>query len=105
MLPAGLLLITHDHSGTHRPTGRAAHRSGPDMKVLHAHGTLEVDHPLIMGVVNASPESFSDSEALAAAGIAERVEHALAMAEAGAHVLDIGGQSARTDQPELPVDV
>lgn len=75
------------------------------MRVVHAHGTLEVDHPLIMGVVNASPESFSDSETLAAAGIAERTAHALAMAEAGAHVLDIGGQSARTDQPEIPVDV
>jgi len=75
------------------------------MRVVHAHGTLEIDHPLIMGVVNASPESFSDSEALAAAGIAERAAHALAMAEAGAHVLDIGGQSARTDQPELPVEL
>ena len=75
------------------------------MKVVHAHGTLEVDRPLIMGVVNASPESFSDSEALAGAGIAERAEHALAMAEAGAQLLDIGGQSARTDQPELPVGV
>ena len=73
------------------------------MKLVHAHGHLEVDRPLIMGVVNASPESFSDSESLAAAGIAERAAHGLAMAEAGAHVLDIGGQSARTDQPEIPV--
>jgi dihydropteroate synthase len=73
------------------------------VKVVHAHGVLEVDRPLIMGVVNASPESFSDSEALAAAGVTERAAHALAMAEAGAHVVDIGGQSARTDQPEIPV--
>jgi len=75
------------------------------VKVVHAQGILEVDHPLIMGVVNASPESFSDSEALAAAGVAERVDHALSMAEAGAHVVDIGGQSARTDQPEIPVEL
>ena len=75
------------------------------MKVVHTHGTLEVDRPLIMGVVNASPESFSDSDALASAGIAARAAHALAMAEAGAHVLDIGGQSARTDQPEIPLEV
>jgi len=73
------------------------------VRVVHAHGTLEVDRPLVMGVVNASPESFSDSEALAAAGVAERAATALAMARAGAHVLDIGGQSARTDQAEIPV--
>ena len=112
----GLLLITHGQrtrhlrgttapSATHdapsaRPTGA---RRGPAVKVVHAHGVLEVDRPLIMGVVNASPESFSDSEALAAAGVTERAAHALAMAEAGAHVVDIGGQSARTDQPEIPV--
>jgi dihydropteroate synthase len=75
------------------------------VKVVHAHGVLEVDRPLLMGVVNASPESFSDSEALAAAGTAGRVAHALAMAEAGAHVVDIGGQSARTDRPEIPVEL
>ena len=89
------------------PREPAPARRGPgrSVKVVHAHGTLEVDRPLIMGVVNASPESFSDSETLAGAGIAEREEHALAMAEAGARLLDIGGQSARTDQPELPVGV
>lgn len=56
-----------------------------------------------MGVVNASPESFSDSSSQAGASVSERCASALAMAEAGAAIIDIGGQSARTDQPEISV--
>lgn len=73
------------------------------MIVRHARGTLDVTRPLLMGVVNASPESFSDSESEARAATSERCEQALAMVEAGAAIVDIGGQSARTDQPEISI--
>lgn len=73
------------------------------MIVRHPRGTLDVSRPLLMGVVNASPESFSDSEAEASAAVSERRDQALAMVEAGAAVVDIGGQSARTDQPEIEI--
>jgi dihydropteroate synthase len=71
----------------------------------HATGVLDLSTPRIMGVVNASPESFSDNRELANAGLNQRVEHALSLVADGAHVLDIGGQSARTDQAEIPVEV
>ncbi|MFM8303713.1 MAG: dihydropteroate synthase [Actinomycetota bacterium] len=69
----------------------------------HPRGVIQFERPLIMGVINASPESFSDSPAEAAAAAAQRAEGALSMVDAGATVIDVGGQSARTDQPEIAV--
>ncbi len=57
--------------------------------------------PLIMGVVNASPDSFSDGGRYGS--LDERVELALAHAAAGAGILDIGGESATTGRPPVPV--
>ena len=58
---------------------------------------LLIDGSLIMGVVNASPESFSDSNA------SLRMQQALAaeLIAQGADIIDVGGQSAITNQPEL----
>ena len=48
--------------------------------------------PIVMGIVNATPDSFSDGGRFEGqAG----VEHALRLAEEGAQVLDIGGESTR----------
>jgi dihydropteroate synthase len=60
-----------------------------------------VGGPLIMGVVNASPDSFSDGGRYE--GLEQRVELALAHAAAGADILDIGGESATTGSPPVPV--
>lgn len=49
--------------------------------------------PWIMGVVNVTPDSFSDGGRFLGADAA--VAHALALLEAGADVLDIGGESTR----------
>jgi dihydropteroate synthase len=50
-------------------------------------------HGLIMGVLNVTPDSFSDGgEHL---DPQKAVEHALEMAEAGAQVIDVGGESTR----------
>jgi dihydropteroate synthase len=57
--------------------------------------------PLIMGVVNASPDSFSDGGRYGS--LEERVELALAHAVAGATILDVGGESATTGRPPVPV--
>jgi dihydropteroate synthase len=56
-----------------------------------------------MGVVNASPESFSDRGSYAA--LPQQLELAEALVEAGADVIDVGGQSAITNQPELDARV
>jgi len=50
-------------------------------------------HGLIMGVLNVTPDSFSDGGEHFEPQNA--VEHALAMAEAGARVVDVGGESTR----------
>jgi dihydropteroate synthase len=54
---------------------------------------LALDRPRVMGVVNVTPDSFSDGGALPSAEAA--VEHALALVRAGADLLDIGGESTR----------
>ncbi|PWR22607.1 dihydropteroate synthase [Zavarzinia aquatilis] len=56
--------------------------------------------PLVMGIVNATPDSFSDGgRFLGRAGI----EQAERLVEAGADMLDIGGESTRPGAAEVPV--
>jgi dihydropteroate synthase len=55
----------------------------------------------VMGVVNVTPDSFSDGGLFLDAGAA--VEHALALERAGADIVDIGGESTRPGS--LPVSV
>lgn len=49
--------------------------------------------PLVMGVLNVTPDSFSDGGRFA--GVDAAVAHARRMAEAGADLIDIGGESTR----------
>lgn len=60
---------------------------------------LREGQPLIMGIVNASPESFSDGGLIG--GLDEQVERALRM---GADIVDVGGESGVTDRPPVPPD-
>ena len=53
----------------------------------------DLSRPLIMGVINVTPDSFSDGGDHA--NPADAIEHALRLVEAGADVLDIGGESTR----------
>ncbi len=54
---------------------------------------LPLAHPLIMGVVNVTPDSFSDGGKFLHP--AEAIEHARRLAGEGADILDIGGESSR----------
>lgn len=49
--------------------------------------------PLVMGIVNVTPDSFSDGGQFL--GTSAAVEHALELVEQGADLLDIGGESTR----------
>ena len=60
------------------------------------------ERPLLMGVVNASPDSFSDGGRYGS--LEERVALARELAAAGADILDIGGESATTGRPPVPVE-
>ncbi|RIL04724.1 MAG: dihydropteroate synthase [Proteobacteria bacterium] len=56
------------------------------------------DRVTVMGVVNVTPDSFSDGGAFWTAGsvdVEAAVAHALALERDGAHVLDVGGESTR----------
>src|SRR2546427_828324 len=63
---------------------------------------LDLQRPLVMGIVNVTPDSFSDG------GRHNTVEQALRHAEQlvgeGAHILDIGGESTRPGSPAVPLD-
>ena len=56
---------------------------------------LRLDRPRVMGIVNVTPDSFSDGGRHATVDAA--VAHALRLAEEGADVLDVGGESTRPD--------
>ncbi len=51
--------------------------------------------PLIMGIVNVTPDSFSDGGQFLLQN--DAVAHAVDLATQGAHILDIGGESTRPD--------
>jgi dihydropteroate synthase len=60
------------------------------------------DRPWLMGVVNASPDSFSDGGRYRT--IEQRVRLAAELVEAGADILDIGGESASTNRAPVPIE-
>ncbi len=63
-------------------------------------GALELGgRPWVMGVVNASPESFSDAGGLGT--LEERVQLAASLLKAGADLIDIGGESGVTNRPPV----
>ena len=59
---------------------------------------LEPGRPLLMGIVNAGPDSFSDPGPRAPA---ELLERARSLADDGAAIVDVGGESGRTDRPAV----
>jgi dihydropteroate synthase len=54
---------------------------------------LDFTHPVIMGILNVTPDSFSDGGQYQLIDAA--VKHALQMVEEGADIIDIGGESTR----------
>lgn len=55
--------------------------------------TLDLAHPLVMGILNVTPDSFSDGGKFIDAS--QAVERALCMIEQGAGMIDVGGESTR----------
>lgn len=62
---------------------------------------LDLTRPRIMGIVNVTPDSFSDGGNLASAQAA--IDHGLRLVEEGADILDIGGESTRPGSDAVPV--
>ncbi|MGC2854455.1 dihydropteroate synthase [Novispirillum sp. DQ9] len=60
---------------------------------------LSMDRPRVMGILNATPDSFSDGGRHFA--VDDAVRGGLAMLEAGADILDVGGESTRPGSEEV----
>jgi dihydropteroate synthase len=63
---------------------------------------LSLADPCVMGVLNVTPDSFSDGGRFAEAATA--VAHAIRMVEEGAAIVDIGGESTRPGAPPVSVE-
>jgi len=74
----------------------------PPVEWEMARGTVLLDRPRVVGILNVTPDSFSDGGHYVAAG--DAIDHAARMVDAGADLLDVGAESTRPGQPD-PVSV
>ena len=63
---------------------------------------IELDRPQVMGIVNVTPDSFSDGGVHASTSAALR--HCEQLLADGADILDIGGESTRPGSPAVSLD-
>lgn len=73
----------------------------PSLTWQTARGPIAVDRPLVSGIVNVTPDSFSDGGEFFSTERA--VAHGEALVAEGADILDVGGESTRP-QGAVPVD-
>jgi dihydropteroate synthase len=77
--------------------------SAPPQRLRACELTLELGtRPWLMGIVNASPDSFSDGGRYSS--LEARVQLAAELLADGADILDVGGESASTGRPAVAVD-
>jgi dihydropteroate synthase len=63
--------------------------------------TLDLSEPVLMGILNATPDSFSDEQR--PKSVDELVARGRELVDAGAAIVDVGGESGRTDTEAVPV--
>ncbi|MFK5913065.1 MAG: dihydropteroate synthase, partial [Woeseiaceae bacterium] len=63
------------------------------MKLNLHNQSLELSHPIVMGILNLTPDSFSDGGLFLNKDIA--LSHVQSMIKEGASIIDIGGESTR----------
>lgn len=109
-----------EEGGTGRSAGPAGERSPPPARMMshdfpHADGPraerpvldcagvpLRLDRPRIMGVLNVTPDSFSDGGRFLSPSTA--LGHARCMIEEGVDIIDVGGESSRPGALPVPAD-
>lgn len=64
--------------------------------------TLDLSQPLVMGILNVTPDSFSDGGRFI--DVSRAVDHALRMIEQGAGMIDVGGESTRPGAADVSED-
>ena len=78
---------------------------GPSSRWAHARGSVALDRPRVMAIVNVTPDSFFDGGRLhdgEATRVQAGVEHARRCVAHGADLLDIGGESTRPGAEPVP---
>jgi dihydropteroate synthase len=70
---------------------------------LPAWGAFNLDRPHLMGVLNVTPDSFSDGGDFFD-DAAQAIDHGHALSEAGADIIDIGGESTRPGAAPVSAD-
>jgi dihydropteroate synthase len=87
-----------------RTDAREAEAIEASLRVLSAprgsYAGLALDRPRIMGVINVTPDSFSDGGRYASTEAA--IAHGRALRDAGADILDVGGESTRPGAAPVP---
>lgn len=63
---------------------------------------LDLAHPQVMGILNVTPDSFSDGGRFRQ--LDEALRHAAAMVAAGASLIDVGGESTRPGAVQVSAD-
>jgi dihydropteroate synthase len=63
---------------------------------------IDLGKPRVMGIVNVTPDSFSDGGRYASTRLA--LAHCEELVVQGAHILDIGGESSRPGTPPIPLE-
>ena len=63
------------------------------MKLFAQDSHLDLSHPHVMGILNVTPDSFSDGGTHNT--LIDAVKHANLMINAGATIIDVGGESTR----------
>jgi dihydropteroate synthase len=75
----------------------------PELTLQTSAGELRLGgQPWLMGIVNASPDSFSDQGRYRT--VEDRVELARSLLTAGAQIIDVGGESGVTNRPAVQAD-
>ncbi|MCG6451045.1 dihydropteroate synthase, partial [Vibrio parahaemolyticus] len=64
--------------------------------------TLELDRPHVMGILNTTPDSFSDGGRYTT--LDKALERAEKMIAAGVSIIDIGGESTRPGAPDVTLE-
>ena len=91
-----------NHNGASGPVFDGGHAAAGSAFWQTSRFRIDLAQPRVMGIVNVTPDSFSDGGAHASTETALR--HCEQLLKEGADILDIGGESTRPGSPAVPLE-
>jgi dihydropteroate synthase len=95
------LFVLPNIAGYRAPGDRKLEGAGPVMQLRLGRTSMSLDVPRVMGILNVTPDSFSDGGRFHDRDIA--IRHAEQMATEGADIIDVGGESTRPGAADVSV--